>query len=97
MGEAKWLSKEGKAQGKAKDKTQLTLRIEFLKNYGKQIFLGVSNYVIMALSLHGRMLFDERQDFLFLRDLDWKSVYGLRSHHLSEELQNYLAWKEEYS
>jgi len=97
LGEAKWLGKVGKGQGIGKDQTQLDLRIKFLKDYGRQIFPEVSNYVILALSLRGGMLVDGQQDFLFLRDLVWKSVCVLRSHHLSDELQKYLDWKEKYS
>jgi hypothetical protein len=98
FGEAKWLSGVGKAQGKARDKTQIILRQEFFEKYGRQLFGGISHYVVLGLSRLGEMLDDKEIDLgqavLYNRDLKFKDVCSLNGHHLSRELQNYLTWKE---
>lgn len=42
LGEAKWQSEVGTAQGKKKDKDQIQLRGEFLKKYGMRLFPAVT-------------------------------------------------------
>jgi hypothetical protein len=101
FGEAKWLSKEGKDQGIDKNKTQLTLRREFFEKYGKQIFPGVSNYIVLGLSLEAGMLDNTKFDLghaeLFQRDITWETICGLKSHHLAAEVEDYFLWKVRYS
>jgi hypothetical protein len=97
LGEAKWLSKIGEAQGKAKDKNQLILREEFFVKYGRKLLGTISNYVILGLSIQGGMVENRESslghDVIYHRDLTWGSVCGIEAHPLEDELRNYLGWK----
>jgi hypothetical protein len=98
LGEAKWRSGIGRAQGKARDKDQLTLRREFLKKNGQVMFGSVSRYILLTLSRHGGILEDMDVELdravLHLRDTTWESVCSIESHPASAEIRRYLIWKE---
>jgi hypothetical protein len=97
FGEAKWLSRVGEAQGKAKDKNQLILREEFFVKYGRKVFGTISNYLVLGLSLQGGMVKNRETNpghaVLYHRDLTWASVCGMNVHPLADELKKYLEWK----
>jgi hypothetical protein len=101
LGEAKWLSGVGQAQGKARSKDQITLRREFFEKCGGAMFHSASHYIVLGLSLRGGMLKNEEANLghaiLRVRDLTWESVCNVENHPLSEEIRSYLTWKEENS
>ena len=101
LGEAKWLSGVGQAQGKARNKNQVTLRREFFEKYGGVIFGSASHYVLLGLSLRGGMLENEEINLghatLYLRDVTWGSMCNIEGHPVSKEIRSYLKWKEEHS
>lgn len=101
LGEAKWLSGVGQAQGKTGGKDQITLRREFLEKYGKAIFGPIPHYVVLAVSLHGNVLKADDADLghavLHLRDVTWDSLCSITSHPAHYELVRYLEWKKRNS
>lgn len=101
FGEAKWLSRIDQAQGKTRDKDQITLRREFFEKYGRTIFGAVSHYVVLTISPGGCLLKEEDLDLghaiLHLRDITWEVVSNLKGHPQSTEIQDYLKWKKQNS
>lgn len=101
LGEAKWLSSIGKAQGKARDKDQLILRQGFFEKYGKVIFGAALHYVVLSLSLTGGILKDKDIELehatLHYRDTTWACVSNLEGHPLPSEIRSYLEWKRKNS
>ncbi|GAI96640.1 unnamed protein product, partial [marine sediment metagenome] len=51
LGEAKWQSGIGSAQGKNKNKDQIQLRGEFLEEYGKKIFPSQKVQIVVGIGL----------------------------------------------
>lgn len=101
FGEAKWRSPVSQAQGKAKDKDQITLRAEFFEKHGKGIYPGFSHYVILGISPYGGVVSNGTRQLggacLHFRDTAWQAVCDLAEHPLSDEVQRYLQWKVAYS
>jgi hypothetical protein len=101
LGEAKWRSSVGAAQGVSRDKDQLTLRREFCEKYGRILLPSVRRFVVLGVSWHGGMV--PRSDtsaagvFLHVRDATWQSLAGITSHPCAGELRSYLRWKAEHS
>ena len=50
LGEAKWRSSVGAAQGVKKDKDQVTLRREFCEKYGSRLLPTVKHFVVLGVS-----------------------------------------------
>ncbi|MBM9512014.1 hypothetical protein [Desulfogranum marinum] len=101
LGEAKWLSKEGRSQGKDKNKTQFDIRKDFITKYGQKMYPQVSSFVILGLDLD-QSLFQEREeesdDFdLHQKSATWSDLCHLANHPLQKELIDYLCWKLAYS
>lgn len=98
LGEAKWLSSVGKAQGVNRDKDQITLRREIFEKYGQVFFPGTTHYVVLGASLGSPAV--EREDIqlpngkILLRDLPWDAICHIESHPLSDELSRYYEWKK---
>jgi hypothetical protein len=101
LGEAKWHSSVGKAQGVHGDKDQLTLRHEFCQKYGRRLLTGVRHFVVLGVSRQGGMVSpaDTEADgvLLHLRDITWKALSDLESHPCATELRQYLSWKAKHS
>jgi hypothetical protein len=101
FGEAKWLSPIGAAQGKNRDKTQITLRNEFFEKYGELIWGDVKRYILLGLSLLGGMVENKEINLghasLYQRDMTWAAACGINEHPLKDELEKYLKWKKEHS
>ena len=100
LGEAKWRSSVGAAQGVNRDKDQLTLRREFCQKYGPRLLAGVQHFVVLGISWKGGMV--PRADVqeggvgLHVRDTTWDAVVQIASHPCAEEPIRYLRWKAEY-
>jgi len=97
LGEAKWRSSVGAAQGVHRDKDQLTLRREFCEKYGQRMLPRCSRFVVLGVSWNGRIVTpaDTVADgiILYARDTTWHAIVNLPSHPCAEELRAYLDWK----
>ena len=101
LGEAKWKSGIAKSQGKNKKKDQITLRREFLEKYGKFLFRKTNTFIILGISLQGRLIEESDHELgdihLCLRNINWDKLCQIDSHPCAEELRRYLKWKKEIS
>jgi hypothetical protein len=97
LGEAKWRSSVGAAQGVNRDKGQMTLRREFCEKYGRRLLPEARHFVVLAVSWKGELA--RRVDSaieavaLHLRDVTWEQLTQIQSHPCAPELQAYVAWK----
>ncbi len=98
LGEAKWRSSVGAAQGVERNKDQLTLRREFCSKYGRKLLPAVGQFVVLGVSWRGGVL--QHADAgaegaaLHSRDVTWDQITELESHPCSAELRSYVAWKK---
>lgn len=97
LGEAKWRSSFGVAQGVNRNKTQMELRQEFCQKYGSRLLPGVRHFVVLAVSWRGNIApcadTEVGRIALHVRDTTWDALAGIRSHPCSDELQECLRWK----
>lgn len=97
LGEAKWRSSFGVAQGVSRNKTQMELRQEFCQKYGARLLPSVRHFVVLAVSWRGDIAprTDTEVDgiALHVRDTTWEVLVGIPSHPCSDELRKYLRWK----
>jgi len=93
LGEAKWLSGIGAAQGKAKDKDQIQLRGEFLAKYGSNIFPGRPHKVVLGIGLLPNAFKDTTPKGVSLRTTSWQHLSALPLHPFVDELTRYVEWK----
>lgn len=97
LGEAKWKSGVGKAQGKLKEKDQIQLRGEFLKKYGKKFFPQCPYHIVVGISLYDNSFKNTVPEGVNFKTTLWEDVCSLSSHPLSDEVERYLKWKVENS
>lgn len=95
LGEAKWLSGVGIFQGKNKDKDQIRLRGEFLKEYGRRLFTSTSIHAVVGLSLFQDAFTNTAPSEVLFRAATWEEVCTLPSHPNADEVQRYFKWKKE--
>jgi hypothetical protein len=93
LGEAKWKSSVGSAQGINKDKDQIQLRIEFLQKYAHRLYPGVNQYIVLGVGLNSDVIANLTYDSIKCISKTWDQICGLSSHPLQGEIQKYLAWK----
>src|SRR5213593_4038176 len=90
LGEAKWRSSVGAAQGVHRDKDQLTLRREFCEKYGQRMLPRCSHFVVLGVSWNGRIVTPADTVaggiILYVRDTTWHAIVNLPSHPCAEEL-----------
>lgn len=106
LGESKWLAGIGKGQGIRRNKDQIQLRIEFLKDYGKSgTFLSpvtrqpeFKNMAVFLVGLEKDPSFIEgSHDGIELRFATWEQVCSLKSHPFAQEVGRYYRWKLEHT
>jgi hypothetical protein len=101
LGEAKWRSSVGAAQGANRDKDQVTLRREFCEKYGRRLLASVRHFVVLGVSWKGGIMApaETKSDgvSLYARDATWDTMSKLRSHPCGDELRRYLDWKISHS
>jgi hypothetical protein len=97
LGEAKWKSAVGEAQGKMKDKDQIQLRGEFLEKYGDKVFPQCRYPIVLGLSLYDKAFENTVPDGVIFKMALWKDACNLQSHQLSDEVKRYYAWKVNHS
>lgn len=101
VGEAKWLSAVGVAQGVDRDKDQITLRREFCEKYGCRLLPTCRRFVVLGISLAGGIVPKTDAKIgsvsIHVRDTTWKDVVALHEHPLPAEVRAYLSWKQSHS
>ena len=97
LGEAKWKSSVGNAQGKNKDKDQIQLRVEFLKKYASKLYPGVKQFIVLGVGFDVKITENYKDKMVKCIGTAWKDICRLQSHPHYAELVRYLAWKNEYS
>jgi len=99
LGEAKWLSGVGKNQGKSKNKDQIDLRIDFIKEYGNLIFKNIDNFIVLGLSPRPEIdsRYNSPQSNIHLKNITWETICSFNSHPFREELMNHYNWKKMHS
>jgi hypothetical protein len=95
--EAKWLSGVGSAQGKEKDKDQIQLRGEFLKNYGSKVYPNQPELVVVGIGLFHDAFVNTAPEPVIFRSITWGEVCSLASHPMAEEVERYFKWKKSNS
>jgi len=93
LGEAKWKSSVGIAQGKNKDKNQIQLRIEFLQKYAPKLYPGVKRYVVLGVGLKNDVTENYSDKAVKCIGTTWSDICSLETHPNHDELLKYLAWK----
>lgn len=97
LGEAKWRSAVGTAQGVNRDKDQVTLRREFCEKYGPRLLPTVKHFVVLAVSWKGGITTSAQSEsagvWLYLKDSTSDELSELPSHPHPDELRRYLDWK----
>lgn len=101
VGEAKWLSYVGGAQGVKRDKDQITLRREFCTKYGRLLIPGCRRFVVLGVSLAGGIVPSVDAEVngvaIYTRDVTWKDLVGLDAHPQAAEVRSYFSWKQSHS
>lgn len=101
LGEAKWRSSVGAAQGVNRDKDQVTLRREFCEKYGRRVLPTVKHFVVLGVSWKGGITAQAQSESagvcLYARDSTWLALSGISSHPCQDELRRYLEWKSGHS
>jgi len=97
LGEAKWQSGVGAAQGKMRDKDQIQLRGEFLKKYGPSLFPNRTVFVVLGISPFADVFKDTTPEGIIFRSTTWEAICVLGSHPHAEELWRYFKWKKEHT
>ncbi len=94
LGEAKWQSGVGAAQGENQDKDQIQLRGEFLKKYGPKFYPDRSQLVVLGISLFSKAFVDTTPEGILFRSVTWEEICSLSSHPIAEEVKRYFEWKK---
>jgi hypothetical protein len=101
FGEAKWGSGVGSGQGVGRQKDQITLRREWCQGLGARLFPPEQRFIVLGISRTGNMLSMRKGECansnVGYRDITWDALAALAAHPLSNELQQYLAWKAEHT
>jgi hypothetical protein len=99
FGEAKWLSAEGRGQGKRRDKGQLQLRREFFEKHGTLIY-GERKFLVLGI---GPLItsFTAGASALTsgveMRFTTWATLAKYPRHPAGDEFRAYYRWKLEHS
>lgn len=97
LGEAKWRSSVGTAQGVNRDKDQVTLRREFCEKYGRRLLPTVKHFVVLGVSWKGGITAHTQTESagvcLYARDCTWQGLSDISSHPCRDEVRRYLDWK----
>ena len=96
VGEAKWRSGEGMMQGKAKNKTQMQLRREFLTDRAPQLF---GNRQLMLLGVTWKEPLESGAPIPGVTEaaLTWADLTECPHHSKAAEFAEYYTWKVKHS
>lgn len=94
LGEAKWLSGIGRAQGKGRNKDQIQLRGEFLERYKGFLYPEGFELIVLGVGLFESAFINTVPEGIIFKTLTWESICSLASHPCAEELKKYYEWKK---
>lgn len=101
LGEAKWRSQVGSAQGADGSKDQIRLRVEFCEKYGRALFPSVEQFVVLLLSQRTGALTEAQRslgsDRVLVLEATWQQIGALASNPWREEFLAQLQWRERRS
>ena len=101
LGEAKWRSGVGAAQGVERNKDQIQLRVEFCSVLGQKLFPGVRKFVVLAVGRSpGLLTADQRLlegGTVVVKESTWATLGRLPSNPYRSEFEMHLAWREAHS
>lgn len=93
LGEVKWQSGVGSAQGKRKNKDQIQLRGEFLKKYGKTIFPSLKVQIVVGVGLSQNAFNNTVPSGVSFLSTTWEDICSIQAHPHFDEIQRYYEWK----
>lgn len=93
LGEAKWLSAVGAAQGKDRNKDQIQLRGEFLSKFGARLFPTRDVHVVVAVGLLPDAFQNTAPPDVIFREMTWDRICAIPSHPYVDEVWKYYLWK----
>ena len=93
LGEAKWQSGVGSAQGKNKNKDQIQLRGEFLEEYGKTIFPSQKVQIVVGIGLFKNAFNNTVPTGVNFLTTTWEDICSIPAHPHHNEIERYYKWK----
>jgi hypothetical protein len=98
LGESKWNSPLGTLQGVHKDRTQLDLRLAYCAGLGPKALPRVRNWMVLGIARNPGLFGASRPATgPSVDSLRWQDLPTLFPESLRSELQEHLAWKDEFS
>lgn len=101
IGEAKWRSGVGVAQGIARDKDQIHLRADFCSKYGATLYPSVRSFVVLGIGQHTGMLTEAQRSHsagcLTVAETTWSALSMLGSNPHAAEFRDQLEWRVRHS
>lgn len=101
LGEAKWLSQIGAAQGVDGTKDQIQLRVDFCEKYGPKLYPGVERFVVLLVSMCLGTLTKVQRDLsserVIVTEATWDQIGMLTSNPWREEFLAHLSWRQAHS
>ena len=98
IGESKWNSPLGAAQGVNKDRTQLDLRVAWCTELGPRALPEVQRWVILGIARRPDLMETSGVGATsMVVNLRWQDLPPLFPASIRTELEEYLAWKDEFS
>ena len=96
--ESKWRSKEGAAQGKLRDKTQMQLRREFFEKHGDAVF-GDRRGIVLGITWKVAVEAHTPPDSAAVatRELTWGDLAECNAHPQADEFARHYAWRAQHS
>lgn len=93
FGESKWGSKIAENQGINKDKSQITLRKEYLKIYGGKIFPRVKYRIVLLVNNEpDNVKYDDDKEVI-IRSVSWDTICKM-NHPMGDKINKYFNWKQ---
>lgn len=98
LGEAKWNSPLGAAQGINKDRTQLDLRLACCSGLGPKALPEVRRWVILGIARRPDLMTPSGAGTgTMVTGLRWHDLPAIFPPSIRAELEEHLAWKDEFS
>ena len=101
LGEAKWRSGVGRAQGITRDKDQIHLRADFCTKYGRALYPNVSRFIVLGIGQREGLLSEAQRahatDCLSIAEVSWAALAALGSNPFATEFRAQLDWRVRHS
>ena len=101
LGEAKWRSGVGKAQGVAGDKDQIQLRADYCRKYGPRVYPAIERFIILGIGQSSGLLSSDQLAHsggtVSVREVTWDSLGSLEANPNAAEFRSHIAWRKAHS